>query len=148
MLRPALLAAGALAAAAGAGAGAVGASQGPTATAARPANMVMTVAQMKGTRTGFDFQGIRISGRPLGTGTGTGGLTISRTTGRLDVTWRVKGGTVRITSNAQPRGANVSGTWKVVGGTGKFRRVRGGGRMNGQVAKMPARVRFTGTITY
>lgn len=82
-------------------------------------------------------------GGSLGRGTqGSCCLQLPRTT----YTWRFSGGTIHASGVSKIQGATVTGTWKVRSGSGKFKRVSGGGSFTGQLTT--GKYVFRGTLRY
>jgi hypothetical protein len=90
----------------------------------------------------------KITDPVLGKCTMTGKLVIPDT----QQVWKCKGGTIRLTGHGTTGAENnAKGTWKVTGGTGKFKGAKGSATLSGATtAEDPARALYTitGTLTY
>jgi hypothetical protein len=76
-------------------------------------------------------------GSPFGTCKMTGTLTIPTST----QTWKCKRGNIKVTAVGTTGAANnAAGTWKMKGGTGKYKHISGSGKFHGLLS--------TGVFTY
>jgi hypothetical protein len=57
-----------------------------------------------------------------------------------------KGGTFKAQFNGTLDGVKVSGPWKIISGTGKFKGIKGGGQGSGDLST--GKYKFTGKATY
>ncbi len=97
-----------------------------------------------GSQTGVDLTAT-YKGSPFGTCKMTGKLVIPNT----QQTWTCKGGSFKITGFGKTGAANDSkGTWKVTkgSGTGKFKKISGGGTFSGQLST--GIYRYIGAVKY
>lgn len=70
-------------------------------------------------------------GSPFGKCTMTGTLTIPTST----QTWKCAKGKIKVTAVGTTGAANdAAGTWKMRGGTGKYRHIRGSGKFHGKLS--------------
>jgi len=84
-----------------------------------------------------------ITRTPMGTCKMKGTLVIPDT----KQVWTCKGGTIRMTGHGLTGAANdARGTWKITGGTGKFKKVKGKGTFSGQLST--GKFIYKGTISY
>lgn len=69
--------------------------------------------------------------------------------GLVDRTFRCPTGTMRVGfTPGEPQGDTQAGPWKIIGGTGAFKRMRGQGRMEARESgNDEGRETFTGTVT-
>lgn len=126
----ALVAAGALAA---------GALIGPAAASAKTHKVSMNFA---GGQDGTALHAT-ITHTPMGRCTMKGTLVIPNT----KQVWTCKGGTIKMTGFGKTGAANdARGTWKITGGTGKFKKVKGHGTFSGQLST--GKFVYKGTIKY
>jgi hypothetical protein len=88
------------------------------------------VVKSTGVQKGTAISG-KIIGGTIGRGTYTGKVTNGGSGSRI--TWKVKGGTLKVTTAAGIVGRAVKGTFKVTGGTGKFKGAKGSGKLNGNL---------------
>jgi len=85
----------------------------------------------------------KVSGKPLGTCSMKGKLVIPDT----QQVWTCKGGTIKVTGHGTSGAADdAKGTWKITGGTGKFKKVTGGGAFTGK--QSTGKFSYTGSISY
>ncbi len=77
---------------------------------------------------------------------GRGTVTTRTTPPNVDITFKLKGGTLSLRGSLKPAGNSVSGTWKVVKGTGKYRGAKGGGRMTGKFSFPNGTLTFKGSV--
>jgi hypothetical protein len=80
-------------------------------------------------------KGTAISGKIVGGTIGKGtyaGKVINGGSGST-LTWKVKGGSLKVTTAAGIVGRAVKGTFRVTGGTGKFKGAKGSGKLNGDL---------------
>jgi hypothetical protein len=83
----------------------------------------------------------KIRDKSLGKCTMKGKLVIPKT----QQTWTCKGGKIRITGTGTTGASNdAKGTWKVTGGTGKFKGAKGGGTFAGKLST--AKFKYRGKI--
>jgi hypothetical protein len=86
------------------------------------------------------------------TGTIKGTLGTCKSKGKLVLplytgTWKCKGGTIKLrVPDSGIKGAKVGGTIQFTGGTGKFKKIKGKGKVTGPLAN--GNRTYTGTITY
>jgi hypothetical protein len=107
-----------------------------TANAAKKSHKVkMTVTKpcpQKGTKICATY-----GGKPFGTCKMTGTLTIPTSS----QTWKCKNGKIKLTAVGTTGAANdAAGTWKMKGGTGKYKHISGSGKFHGKLS--------TGVFTY
>ncbi len=88
-------------------------------------NVTYSGCKPTGTSTGFNLKGCKVSGTLSGTASGT--VNVTGSSGVTTLTFSVKGGTIKFRSSGKPKGENISGTWKFIGGTGKYSDVSGSG---------------------
>lgn len=92
-------------------------------------------------------KGTSISGRisgTLGSGTQVGKATSATA---VSLVWHLKGGTISVAADGKlSGGTKASGTWKIVGGTGKFKGISGGGPQVGDIKTLV--FRYTGTVRF
>jgi hypothetical protein len=82
----------------------------------------------------------KISGS-LGSGTMSGKLVIPDT----QQVWTFKGDTLKVTGHGESGAANDAyGTWKITGGTGKYKGASGGGKFTGK--QSTGKFAYTGSI--
>ena len=84
-----------------------------------------------------------VKGKPIGKCTYKGKLEIPNTTG----VWKCKGGTITVFSKGTSGASNdARADWKVLKGTGKFKKAKGKGKVVGKLST--ATYKYTGTLTY
>lgn len=72
------------------------------------------------------------SGKFKGTPFGSGKLSQSETgVGAYNLTLKAKGGTVVLALKGGPKGAKIIGTWTALSGTGKYKGIKGKGKLVG-----------------
>ena len=81
------------------------------------------------------------NGKPFGKCKMTGKLVIPNT----QQTWKCKGGTVKLVAKGKVA-AVVTGTWKITGGTGKFKGAKGSGKFSGKLSDNI--FTYKGTVKY
>lgn len=83
----------------------------------------------------------KFSGKPFGKGkitqTEVGG-------GVYTQVWKAKGGTFTVKVEGAQVGAKIVGAWKVLSGTGKYKRIKGGGKLSGSGIDF----KLTGKVKY
>ena len=85
----------------------------------------------------------KYKGTPFGNCTMKGTLVIPDT----KQTWYCKGGTVKLTAHSTTGASNnVKGTWKISGGSGKFKHARGSGTFSGQIST--TKYTYVGKVSY
>jgi len=115
------------------------------------AGLMASTASAKSYRVNLSFAGgqvgtalhATIKGAPLGTCHMKGTLVIPKT---IQV-WTCKGGTIKITGTGTTGAANnAKGTWKITGGTGKFKKIKGGGTFAGLFSS--GKFKYKGTMSF
>jgi hypothetical protein len=123
---------------AAAGALAAGALIAPAIAQAKTYNVVV---RDQGTLKGIKAGG-KLTGSPFGNGTVSG--TVKPPVAQY--VWHFQGGTVKVKWVAKLKGQIASGNWKILGGTGKYKGIKGGGHGSGNV--VTGKLKFTGKATF
>ena len=93
-------------------------------------------AKQKGTSISGSISGTLGSGRQVGKATSATGVSL---------VWHLSGGTITVSADGHlSGGTKASGTWKIVGGTGKYKGISGGGPQVGDIKTLT--FHYTGTV--